>query len=352
MNDGKIHQKDISIIIDSEEKEQNENYFLVKRYKNNLLENNRIFEMIFNEIMIDNIKKFHGNFELKDDKLYEKMLKCINVNLIDFHLIKLISEYAFKSNSNEAIKVLEDFYQFIYIKNLDENNTKKYRKQIKFVMEQIDTKNIKNNLKNYFFDKKFEIIYCLKEINNEDKNIKKLISTCIKKNWNLSNIINFINKLKELLVINNNDNTKKSNIKNEENYHIIKSLIEIIDTIKINNEEIDKSIKQLKTKDTLVRDFYLQYSYSEEESPKDFLELNDLLFLLEQKNLNYFSKGKFEQFRNQIIKLNSISNQNIDVKEWINKFKHYDFNSPKKNEYISEVISIISFIFKKEKKFI
>ena len=199
MNDDKKLQKDIGIVLDSEEKEKNENYFLIKRYKNNLLENNLIFKMTFNEIMIYNIKKFHRNFELKDDKLYEKILKCINVNLIDFHLIKLISEYAFKSSSNEAIKVLEEFYQFIYIKNSDENNTKKYRKQIKFVMEQIDTKNIKNNLKNYFFDKKIEIIYGLKELNDEDKNIKKLISACVKKNWNLSNIINFINKLKEWL---------------------------------------------------------------------------------------------------------------------------------------------------------
>ena len=137
---------------------------------------------------------------------------------------------------------------------------------------------------------KIEIIF--EAYDFQDKNIKKIITRCIEKDWNLTNIITFQNRL-ESFIPEDERNIKppktleKVKKDNEEKLYIIKSLLDTITAFPMNNMEIDLEGIDFKNRETIARDFYLKCSTTS-QSPKKELNADELLIALENKNRNYF----------------------------------------------------------------
>ena len=193
-----------------------------------------------------------------------------------------------------------EFYHFLLDPEFKERHFEIIRKKIPKILSENNPK--ENSFRDTLIKIKIEIIF--EAYDFQDKNIKKIITRCIEKDWNLTNIITFQNRL-ESFIPEDERNIKppktleKVKKDNEEKLYIIKSLLDTITAFPMNNMEIDLEGIDFKNRETIARDFYLKCSTTS-QSPKKELNADELLIALENKNLNYFDKEKIEQFRHQL----------------------------------------------------
>ena len=343
--------EDIEEVPFLEEEDDNDDFSVVEN-KNKILEKNNVQIEKANDEIIDKIIRIHEEYGIINDALFKEIEKCIKYKIIiDLDLIKLLAEFASKANSSEKAEVLKEFYIFISDEEFEEDQLVIIRKLIPDILKKFDDKIEEINFREILIQMKIKII--LKILDIEDKYINNIITRCIEKDWKLSSIKTFQVKLKNLIP-NDEKNYKDKNelekikIENEQKKKIIESLLDTITAFPMNNLVLDMNEIDFTKKETIARDFYLKCA-TKSNCLKKALDTNELLIALENKNLNYFSKEKIEEFRYQINKAkNTIKPDNY--KEWLKNFEKYDFKS-KKKDYIAETIGVISHALKDTRGF-
>ena len=352
-NENEDDIQEINILGEEEEvdNESEDNYF-VKEMTNNILEKNEFFIENADDQVMNEIVKIHEKFGINDDELISEIGNCITNKILDISLVKIISEFASKIRSSEKIEILKSIYKFISDPEFDEDQNDKIRRKIPSILDKYEPLKNEISFREILLKIKIEIILYIFEIN--DKYMKDVITKCVEKNWNLTAIKIFQNKLKDLIPENEKGIKdeiilEETRIKNEEKRHIIESLLNIITAFPMDKVRLDMGNIDFKNKETIARDFYLKCSTTS-DCPKKELNLDELLIELENQNLNYFSKEKIAQFKNQINKAKATSKPD-NFNDWIERFKSYDFKSDHKNEYIAEALGVISHALKEKKKF-
>ena len=344
--------QNIDILGQEEAEFESEDNFEIREMTNNILEKNDFFIEKGNDKVMNEIIKFHEKLGFNDDELISEIGNCITNKILDISLVKLISEFASQTRSSEKIEILKSIYKFISDPEFDVNQNEKIRKKIPLILNEYDPLKNEISFRDILIKMKKEIILYIFELN--DKYIKDVIAKCIEKNWNLTAIKIFQNKLKTLIPenekgIKDKKKLEETRIKNEEKRHIIESLLNIITAFPLDKVMLDMGNIDFTNKETIARDFYLKCSTTS-DAPKKELNLDELLIELENQNLNYFSKEKIAQFKYQIIKAQT-TDKPEDYNKWIECFKSYNFNSENKNDYIAEALGVISYALKEKKKF-
>ena len=285
----------------SEEEELNDD-FILEENKNEIFKKNKYLTEKRNETVINTIISLHEKFGIKDDKLFENIEKCITYKIIDLSFIKLVLELVNTINLVKKIDVLKEIYSFFPDKKLEKNNKDNILKKIvTFIPKIFDSKDKENALQ-----MKIEIIF--KILNIKNIYIQKIIVKCIKKNWDMSNIITFQKKLKCLFPINENIIKKQF----EKIQLEAKEKCLILDTIDEFIYELNMSEKNKKEEKYIIK-----------ESKQDF------------KNINFNSKEKNDYF-----------NVNIDIiSSTFEKTKGFNLN-----EYLKNKISSLSQKMNNEKE--
>ena len=299
--------EDIEEVHFLEEEDDNNDYSVLEN-KNKILENNNFQIEKVNEQVLDKIIKIHEKFVINDDELFKEIEKCISYKkIIDLDLAELLAEFASKTHSSEKAEVLKEFYIFISDEEFDEGQLGEIRKMIPDILNKLDSKKNEINFREIFIQMKVEIL--LKILKMEDKYIQNVITKCIEKGWRISSIKTFQLKLQYLIPkdeknIKDKMELEKIRIDNEKKKLIVDSLLDTITAFPMNNLVLDMNgidFKNIKNRDNIARDFYLKCA-TKSNCPKKALDTNELLIALENKNINYFSKEKIEQFRYQISK--------------------------------------------------
>ena len=346
--------EDNNIKIFEEEEEEILDDFLVKDIKSKILENYNISIENGNELLINEIIELHDRLGINDDELIQIIENCIINKLTDFSTIKNISEFIYQTNFdiNEKIFFLKEFYKFISNPELEQNHLDKIKRLLPSILEKFSNKKIEDNYKNVFMQIKIEIILKIFEVSNYY--IKTIITKCVKKNWNITNINQFQIQLMYIIPIEENKISNKENIENirlenERDIRILESMLDIIETFPMNNAALILKDLDFNNRETIAREFYLKCS-TNLYNKKKILDIDDLIITLENKNIGYFSKEKKELFKMQVNIAKRIKKPE-NYKEWINKFKSYDFKSKNKNYYTAEALGVISCALEETKKF-
>ena len=334
------------------ENEEIEDGFKIKENINEILNKNKIDIEIDNKSLINKIIELHEDLGIKDEQLIQLIEKCIINKLIDYSFIKLISDFAYKTIYHDKIVVLKEFYEFISDPEFDKKDVEKIKQKVPTILEKYDPENMDICFMDLLLKMKIEIVLEIFEINNE--NIKNVIITCIEKNWTVTNIKVLKSKLEILIPLDEINVIDKKEIdkvreENKKKLSIIKTLQEIISIFPVNKEILNINQINFNNIDNIAKEFYIKFStYSQisENEP----DIYDLLYSLENDNLNYFSKEKIEQF---ILHINLAKNieKPIDIKKWIIEFKKYNFKSNDKYKYTAKSIGVISFALEKIKNF-
>ena len=352
-NENEDDIQEIGFLEEEENEEfESEDNFSITNVKNNILEKNEFYTENGNEQIMKKIIKLHENLGINDDELISEIRICVINKILDIHLIKLLSEFASRIRSSEKIEILKLIYKFISSPEFDENHIEKIRKQIPIILEENDPTHNDISFRDIFIKIKTEIILTVFDIN--DKYIKEVISKCVEKNWSLTSIKIFQNKLKVLYPekeegIKDEKLLEERRLKNEEKRHVIDSLLNSITAFPMDKTMLDMENIDFKNIKTIARDFYLKCSTTS-DCPKKELNIKELLTELENLNLNYFSNEKIERFKHQINKAQNTKRPD-NYNSWIEKFKKYDFKSNNKYEYIAEALGVISFALEEKKKF-
>ena len=349
MSDNESEDNNEDNILENEEIEDD---FKIKENINEILNKNKIDIEIDNKSLINKIIELHEDLGIKDEQLIQLIEKCIINKLIDYSFIKLISDFAYKTIYHDKIVVLKEFYEFISDPEFDKKDVEKIKQKVPTILEKYDPENMDICFMDLLLKMKIEIVLEIFEINNE--NIKNVIITCIEKNWTLTNIkvlkskLEILIPLDEITIIDKKE-IEKVREENKKKLSIIKALQEIISIFPVNKEILNINQINFNNIDNIAKEFYIKFStYSQisENEP----DIYDLLYSLENDNLNYFSKEKIEQFKLQINLAKNIEKP-IDIKKWIIEFKKYNFKSNDKYKYTAKSIGVISFALEKIKNF-
>ena len=296
MSDNECEDNNEENILENEEIEDD---FKIKENINEILNKNKIDIEIDNKSLINKIIELHEDLGIKDEQLIQLIEKCIINKLIDYSFIKLISDFAYKTIYHDKIVVLKEFYEFISDPEFDKKDVEKIKQKVPTILEKYDPENMDICFMDLLLKMKIEIVLEIFEINNE--NIKNVIITCIEKNWTLTNIKVLKSKLEILIPLDEINVIDKKEIEkvreeNKKKLSIIKTLQEIISIFPVNKEILNINQINFNNIDNIVKEFYIKFStYSQisENEP----DIYDLLYSLENYNLNYFSKEKIEQFK-------------------------------------------------------
>ena len=179
------------------EEEELEGGYTLEENKNEIFDKNKYLLEKRNDAIVNTIINLHEKLNIKDDELFEKIEKCFTYKLLDLSIIKTVLELVNKANSKDKIQILKEIYSSIFdkkIENISKINTLK--KLVTIMLKKYSSKNKENN----FNQVKLEIIF--KICNIKDIYIQKIITKCVRENWDISSIISFQKKLKYIFPLN------------------------------------------------------------------------------------------------------------------------------------------------------